>query len=57
MDDGPERADGYDPLRWLPDDLLDDDERKALGQIATPRIGLDGQLYWPVVEIEGTGRE
>ena len=57
MGDRCERASGEDPLRWLPDDLLDDEERKTVGRIATARIGLDGQLYWPIVEIERAFRE
>ena len=46
-----------DATVWLPDDLLDDDEREALGQIATPRVGLDGELYWPVEEFHGVRRD
>ena len=39
-----------DPPEWLADELLDDDDRTALGQISSPRLGLDGRLYWPVEE-------
>ena len=45
------------PLEWLDDDVLDDEERKALGQVSRPRLGLDGRLSWPLEEIRGVGHD
>ena len=36
---------------WLPDDLLDDDQRTILSRFITPRRGLDGALYWSTAEL------
>jgi hypothetical protein len=37
---------------WLPDALLDDDQRALLRRFVTPRRGLDGGLLWPTSELE-----
>ena len=55
--DGSRETDGGPPsgdAEWLDDELLSDEERKAVGQIAAPRLGLDGRLYWPVEELGGS---
>jgi hypothetical protein len=37
---------------WLPDTLLDDDQRAVLRRFITPRRDLDGDLLWPIHELQ-----
>ncbi len=37
--------------RWQPSAELDEPARESLRRYLTPRLGLDGRLYWPLDEL------
>lgn len=38
---------------FVPDVDLDADERRQAVEYTTPRVGIDGETYWPVDELPG----
>ena len=38
---------------WIADEDLDDDQRRALRELLTPRTGSGGRVDWPVGELGG----
>jgi hypothetical protein len=43
----------YAGVDYVSDCLLSPDERRLLAALTTVRVGLDGQLYWPLCEVVG----